>query len=119
MKALLKEGDLKSAMRVLEEGEKSQEEKLRHLDNHYLNVYSKFFDRAQPKEEKVEFLPELLQEFQNKIKDEVAKAGEVSQYAKKVLIEKYQNFDLKPFHPVSFSDFKKKVRSFFIYSTTK
>jgi hypothetical protein len=109
MKALLKEGDLQSAMRVLEEGEKLHEAKLRQLDDHYLKVYTKFFDKAQQKDKKVEFLPELIEEFQNKIKAEALKASEVSQYAKKALIEKYQKFDLKPYHPVSFTDFKKKV----------
>lgn len=108
MKALLKEGDISSAMRVLDEGEKSQVGRKQAIENYYVNIYDHCFGEKESKERHVEFFPDILKERSLRMKKDLERAGRVSQYQKKLVAEKYSKVNLQENIPVSYTDFKER-----------
>ena len=107
MKALLKEGDIDSALRVFDESERALNGRKKAIEKYYLKVYEYCFKNEDPDEKHVGFFPDLLTEREKRINDEIQKAGEKSAYEKQKLTEKYANVDIDKHRPVSYSDFKK------------
>lgn len=108
MKALLKEGDIDSALRVLDEGERSLNGRKKAIEKYYLKVYDYCINSEDPEVKHVSFFPDLLSEREKRISTELDNAGERSAYEKQKLSERYSKVDLSKNLPVSYSDFKKK-----------
>lgn len=108
MKALLKEGDTESALRVLEEGERALSGKKAAIDQYYIKVFDHCFNQEDSTDRHVSFFPDLLKEREARINQEIERAGQISQYEKNRLIKKYEKSNPNKKLPVSYSDFKKK-----------
>ena len=117
MKALLKEGDTKAALRVLDEGERAQLGKKAAIEKYYINIFDHCFNSKSENQSQVSFFPDLLKEREDRIAQEIAHAGKISAHQKAKVEEKYRNVDLSNHMPVSFSEFKKK--HFNMMRTTK
>lgn len=108
MKALLKEGDIDSALRVLEEGERALNGKKAAIDQYYIKIFDHCFNQEDSTDRHVSFFPDLLKEREARINQEIERAGQISQYEKNKLIRKYEKSNPNKKLPVSYSDFKKK-----------
>lgn len=108
MKALIKEGDTESALRVLENGEKNNTERKRAIDEFYTKIYDYCFDPSNNNERHVAFFPDLLKERETRINQEIEAASKISEYEKNKVTAKYKKSNYERKLPVSYSDFKKK-----------
>ena len=85
MKALLKEGDISSALRVLDQGEKAQVGRKNAIEKYYTKIYDHCFGEKDSKERYVEFFPDILKERDFRIQKDLERAERVSQYQKKLV----------------------------------
>lgn len=108
MKGLLKEGDVDAAFRVLDEGERAQNGKKKAIEEYYLKIYNHCFSDQNTDERTVNFFPDVIKEVDQKIQDEANRAGEVSQYEKNRVLNRYNKDKVHAKKPVSYSDFKKR-----------
>ncbi len=108
IKALLKEGDTESALRVLDENERAQTAKIAAIQDYYIKVFDHIYNNEDKNIRKVGFLPDVLKEREERIKKEIEQASLQSEYSKKKLIEKYDKISAQKNLPMSYSDFKKK-----------
>ena len=108
MKALLKEGDIESALRVLDEGEKAQVNRKKAIEKYYVNVYDHCFGQKESNETQVDFFPDILKEREERLKRDIEKASRVSEYQVRLLTEKQKKVNINQNLPVSYTDFKEK-----------
>ena len=108
MKALLKEGDIDSALRVLEDGERNTDARKNSIDEFYSKIYDYCFDEENHGDKYVAFFPDLIREREKRINQEIEAASKISTYEKEKVIAKYKNLNPNSKLPVSYSDFKNK-----------
>ena len=108
MKALLKEGDINSALRVLEDGERNTDSRKNTIDNFYSKIYDYCFNEENHGDQYVAFIPDLIREREKRINQEIEAASKISAYEKEKVLSKYKTLNPNSKLPVSYSDFKNK-----------
>jgi hypothetical protein len=108
IKALLKEGDIESALRVLDEGDRTKIGRKAAIEKYYINIYDHCFGKTDTNDRHVNFLPDLIAEREQRISKELERASRVSQHEVNRIKERVKKTDVSDNLPVSYSDFKSK-----------
>jgi hypothetical protein len=108
IKALLKEGDIESALRVLDEGDRTKIGRKAAIEKYYINIYDHCFGKTDTNDRHVNFLPDLMAEREQRISKELERAAKVSHHEANRIKERVKKTNVSNNLPVSYSDFKSK-----------